>query len=235
MDTTDKEKLAYWEDVQVGDLIQLSDEQTISYLMENLCKNIDHGADFEVKRIRKITAQNSSALWFLFDISFSNFMWFVVVKSMDINLDIKVYYAPDDFETGNRQDMMDSDSLWLFESRDNIDSSILPQLGFASQIEEGEDTVYCTNGSEFGECKEGDERSFATITEYITESDVENPELMIVEFNNVEELSDSEEDETDDETAEHSTILGVNVDEENSFIIFLQGCKVNPNDIKLLK
>jgi hypothetical protein len=237
MRTTDKTTLAYWEQIQRGDLIQLSDEQTIADLMEDGCQNIEHGADFEVTRIRKISAQQGSARWLIFDISLSSFQWVVVVKSVGVGLDVKVCYTPDDFNDGSRQDMMDNDCLWLFENRDNIDSSTLSELTFASCIEEGEDTIYSTNGSEFGECREYDEKSFATITEYLTESDVENPELIILEFNNIEEWSNSEEQEDEDDfeeiSVEHSS--GVTIDEENSFITFLQGCRVDLNDIKLLK
>ena len=235
MITIDKTKIAYWEEVELGDLIQLSDEQTIADLMDDGCQNIEHGADFEVTRIRKIASQQGSAHWLIFDISLSNFQWVVVVKSVDVDLDVKVYYTPDDFKDGNRQDMMDNDNLWLFESVDNIDSSMLSELSFASQIEEGEDTIYITTGSEFGECREGDDKSFATITEYLTEDDVENPELMILEFNDVEEWSNTEEQEDDfgDVMVEHSS--GVTINEESSFITFLQGCRVDLKDIKLLK
>lgn len=235
--TKDKDKISYWEDAKIGDLIQLSDEQTIEYLMEQGCKDIDNGADFEVKRIRNITAQEGPSRWILMDIAFKNFVWFVVVKTAGSDADVKVFYIPDDFTEGSRQDALDADFNWLFEEPDDPDDLDPMKLSFTPEFDEDDGNVVFKNeGIEYGECVEGNERSFATIVEYLTTSDVENPEMMIFEYNNMKEWSDEEESEEDDSgDVKVETRSGVHIDEENSFMTLMQGCKVNLNDIKLLK
>lgn len=235
MITTDREKFSYWEGAKIKDLIQLSDEQTISYLMENGCDNIEHGADFEIRRIRNIKATNSSSRWIVMDISLKDFVWFVIVKTADSEVDIKVFYIPDDFQEGSRQDILDADFRWLFEEPEDLDNYDPMKLNFPSKIEEDNDVVFETEGAEYGDCWEGEERSFSTIVEYFTESDIENPEMIILEFNNIKEWSNEEENEDDFGNIEVKTDSGVLIDEENSFVTFMQGCKVNISDIKLLK
>ncbi len=237
MFTVNKEKMSYWENTKIGDLIQLSDEQTISFLMDNGCENLDHGADFEVTRKRIITAQNSSSSWLLIDISLKDFLWYVIVKSTGAEVDVKVCYMPDNFTEGNRQDLLNNDLHWIFEQPDDKDDFDLAELPFSSTIEEDEGAVvFSTEGSEYGECREGGDRSFATVVEYVTQSDIENPEMIIFEFNNVEEWSNTEESEEDyDGDVEVEETNGVDIDQESSFIVLLQGCMVNLNDIKLLK
>ena len=47
--TQDKTKFEYWQSIKLEELVELKDEQTISYLMEQGCGDIVHGADFTVK------------------------------------------------------------------------------------------------------------------------------------------------------------------------------------------
>jgi len=238
MITTDKNEVSYWENIQLKDLIQLSDEQTIEYLMEKGHKNIEHGADFTVTRKRVITAQQGPSKWFVFDISFANFVWILVVKTVGADFDLKIYYIPDDFVEGNRDDVLDNDFAWLFDEPENLDDYKSSELSFAKEIEEDDNVLFISDGLIYGECREGAEKSFATVVEYSTTSDLENPNMMILEFNNIEEWSEKEVVEVEDEGyegAEVTVTQGVNIDEENSFITLLQGCKVNMNDVSLLK
>ncbi len=234
--TANKEKMSYWENANIGDLIQLSDEQTISFLMDNGCENLDHGADFEIKRKRVITAQDGPARWLLLDISLKDFLWYVVVKSTGAEVDVKVCYIPDNFTEGNRQDLLDNDLHWIFGEPEDEENFDVAKLAFSPTIEEEEGVIFSTEGSEYGECSEGSERSFTTITEYLSTSEMDNPEMILLEFNNIEEWSNEEESDEDDfGDVEVEETGGVDIDTESSFIILLQGCMVHLNDIKLLK
>ena len=56
MSVVEKDKLEYWQSAKIDDLIQLKDEQTISFLMGEGCDDLTHGADFTIKRKRKINS-----------------------------------------------------------------------------------------------------------------------------------------------------------------------------------
>ena len=185
--TTDKNEISYWENIQINDLIQLSDEQTIEYLMGEGVEHIEHGADFTVTRKRVITAQDGPTKWFIYNICLADFVWFVVVKAAGVDFDVKIYFLPGGFEEGNRDDIIDNDFAWLFEEPEDTDNYESSKLAFTSEFEEDDDTIFKVEEVVYGECKEGSEKSFATVVEYLTSSDIENPEMMVLELNNVAE------------------------------------------------
>ncbi|KKK62057.1 hypothetical protein LCGC14_3008120, partial [marine sediment metagenome] len=92
----------------------------------------------------------------------------------------------------------------------------------------------------FGVCVEkGDEedsKDFTTIVEYRTsDEEVDNPEYFLMELNNI--TGYSEEDEEEDEWGDTivNITAGVDVDEENSYITFLQGCSIPLSQIEILR
>ncbi len=236
MSVIDKEKLAHWESAKLNDIVQLKDEQTISYLMEQGHENISHGADFTIKRKRKIDSEDGNAEWIIFDIEFADFLWYLVVKSNKSHFDLYIYYVPDGFEDGDRNDIIDK-ADWLMEVWE--DGVELKDLPFASEIQQEEDVIFKTNGPGYGTCVEDNEKSFATVVEYKTDADEENPLMMAVEFNQIEEWEDREEslaeDDYGDIEVEVSVESGVNIDEDSSYIMLLQGCGVTLNNVDILR
>ena len=233
----ENDKLSYWQNAKINELVQLSDEQTLSFLMGEGCKNIEHGADFTITRKRVIESSDDGANWLILDINFSDFVWFLVVRYSGEDFDIKVFYTPDNTAEGNRDNVIENDGQWMFAEPKDVDDFEVKDLEFTQEFTEGdEDIVYTLANREFGSCFEDGEESFATVVEYATEEDdVENPEIMFLEFNNMEKFSDQEQTEDEDGDIVIETSSGVNIDEENSFITSMQGCKVNLNDVKLLK
>ena len=236
MSVIDKEKLSHWDSVKLKDIIQLKDEQTISYLMEQGHENLTHGADFTIKRKRKISSQDGNAEWLVIDIEFADFLWYLVAKSNGSDFDLYVYYAPDGFVDGDRDDILNN-SEWLMEEW--LDGTDLKDLPFASEIRQDEDIIFKTNGPAYGTCIEDGEKSFATVVEYSTIAEEENPFMLALEFNQIEEWEDREEslaeDEDGDVEIEVSVASGVNINEDSSYIMLLQGCSVTLNDVDVLK
>lgn len=236
MSVINKEKLSYWESAKIDDIIQLTDEQTISYLMDQGHENLTHGADFTVKRKRKITAQDSDAEWLILDIEFADFTWYLVVKSNKSDFDMYVYYVSDGFEDGDRQDIIDN-SDWLMEVWE--DGTELKDLSFAKEIQEGEGVIFKTSGAQYGTCFEDGDKSFATVVEYSTDAEHDNPLMLALEFNQLEPWSTDEksyeEDEDGDVEIEVIHESGVHINEDSSYITLLQGCRVTSNDVDLMK
>lgn len=240
MSVIDKEKLSHWQSAKIDDIIQLKDEQTIGFLMEQGHENLTHGADFTIKRKRKIPSQEGNAEWLLLDIEFADFLWYLVVKSNGADFDLFVYYAPDGFVDGDRNDIIDN-SDWLMEEWDE-DKVELKDLSFAKEIQQDEDIIFKTNGPEYGTCVEDGDKSFVTVVEYSTDDEeVDNPLMMAIEFNQYEDFENREEseveadDDYDDPEIEVSVESGVNIDEDSSYIMLLQGCSVTLNDVDILR
>ncbi len=238
MSVIDKEKLSHWESAKIGDLIQLKDEQTISFLMEEGHKNLEHGADFTIKRKRRINVQDGNSEWLIIDIEFADFTWYLVVKSNGSDFDLYIYYVPDEFEDGDRQDIIDN-SDWLFDVWEG--GVALKDLPFSAEIKQGDDTIFKTDGPAYGTLIEDGVKEFATVVEYSTDADDEdNPLMFALELNQIipwetredEEGEENEWGEADVETTEES---GVNINEDSSYIMLLQGCNVALNDVDILK
>lgn len=236
MSVIDKEKLSHWDSVKLNDIIQLKDEQTISYLMEQGHENLTHGADFTVKRKRKINSQDGNAEWLVIDIEFADFLWYLVAKSNGSDFDLYIYYAPDGFVDGDRNDIINN-SDWLMEVWE--EGTELKDLPFASEIQQDENIIFKTNGPGYGTCIEDGEKSFATVVEYSTDAEEENPLMMALEFNQIEEWEDREESLAvaahRDIEVEVSVESGVNINEDSSYIMLLQGCSVTLNDVDVLR
>ena len=234
MSVIDKEKLSHWESAKIGDIIQLKDEQTISYLMDQGHDNIIHGADFTIQRKRKISSQDNNADWLILDIEFSDFCWNLVVKSNKSDFDLFIYYVPDGFEDGDRNDIIEN-SDWLME---DLDEGIeLKDLSFAKEIQQGEDIIFKMDGPCYGTCLEDGDKSFATVVEYATDAEEENPLMIALEFNQLEEWEERDESLAEDNFGdiEVSIESGVNINEDSSYIMLLQGCKVTSNDVDVLR
>jgi len=236
MSVIDKEKLIHWQSAKLNDIIQLKDEQTISYLMDEGHENISHGADFTIRRKRQISSQDGNAKWLIYDIEFATFTWYLVVKSNGPDFDLYIYYVPDGFEDGDRNDIV-SKSDWLLEVWE--EGKELKDLEFAKEIQESEDIIYTTGGAQYGMCVEDGDKSFATVVEYKTDAEHDNPLMMAIELNQIEPWSTKEESVEEDEDGyvevEVSHESGVNINEDSSYIMLLQGCSVALNDVDILK
>jgi hypothetical protein len=218
----DKINSDYWMNVKVGDIIQLTDEQTIEYLLEEGVEGITNGADFVVQRIKVITEQDNIAKWILYFVELQEIVWYIVAKIIDDDVDVKVYYQPDDFKTGNRQDMIDNDCWWLYDTPDIIAFEDLDvvDLVFNKNIEQEENITFSAEYIFYGKSREDEEDDFATVIEYEADTECDNPDILVLELCEIQEDEENE---------------NINIDFRNSFIMLLQGCNIGINEISVLK
>lgn len=237
MNASSKEELDHWHSANIGDIIQLKDEQTISYLMEQGCEHLSHGADFTIKRKRKITSDKSN--WLLLDIELENFLWYLIVKNNGTDFDLFVYYTPDGFVDGDRNDILEN-ADWLMEELNDNTIIKLQDLSFAKEIQQGEGVMFATEGPQYGTLIEDGDKSFATVVEYSTDAEEEdNPLLTAIELNQLEEWEDKNESLAEDDQGDVEINVtverGVNINEDSSYIMLLQGCKVALSDVDVLR
>jgi len=208
----------FWQKVTVGQIIELKDQQTIEYLMNQGLGIQEHGADFEVTRERRIKSQDGLIEWLLFDIKCEEIQWYLIVKVVGDDFDVKIYEPFDSTcEEGDRNDLLDQEFDYIFEASDSEDFNLY-DLGYVKYFEiygpKEEEITYEQDGLFFGTCVEGNTEDFATVVEYTSDVECENPDIFILEANAVDE----------DEK----------INNQASIITFLQGCEVNLNEIEVM-
>ena len=118
---------------------------------------------------------------------------------------------------------MNNGSEWLFQEPANKHAFIPAELSFTKQIiqhvEEHGEVCYAVKGAEIhGEHREvypgGGRPQPATVVEWIAQTEIENPELLVLEVGGLDEYGEC---------------LA-----EGGYVIFLQGASVSGTDIKLL-
>lgn len=224
-----KDSQEYWNKIKVGSIIQLDDTQTLEFLMEQDLPVSSNGADFEVVRIKDISLPDNDMSLKFVSIQLGEVLWYLAVWTVGGEIKLKIYYQPDDFEFGNRFDLLESECFYLFETPEDEENVVAEDLVFTTNWEEG-DTIYTSpHGVMYGTSVEsGESDDFATVVEMTTETECEDTDLLIIEFCNVE----VEEQLDEDGYTEADPI--VDVDSSNSWVMFLRGCSVQMNDVEVL-
>ncbi|MDP8239519.1 MAG: hypothetical protein P9X24_10555 [Candidatus Hatepunaea meridiana] len=222
----DKDKPDFWREIHPGSTITLTDEQSISDSMER-GEGIK-GRDYIVESVWKIRQEDGFAEWLLFNLDDEDQEIWLVVKIVDQNVGIFVYYEPDEFAAGNRRDVIERGDLWLFNEPDDVDNFRFDELKFVREIlwtvdieDDGDvkekEILYQLKGQGvlYGSCRHdpiqpGLERIMATVIEYDTSEDYENPELMILE-------------------------LGGEKGDEGGLISLMVGSNINMSEVEVLK
>ena len=225
----DKYSQAYWNRIRVGSIIQLDDTQTLEFLLEQDKEISSNGADFEVVRIKDISLNDASIKMKLVYIQFDDILWYLIVWDLSGEIKLKIYYQPDYFECGNREDILEKECFYLFEAPDDEENVIAEDLVLTTNWEE-EDAVFGSmHGVTYGTSVEsGEEDDFATVVSMTTETECEDTDILILEFCKVEVV-----EQLDDEGYTEDDPI-INIDSTNSWIMFLKGCSVEMNDVEVL-
>lgn len=209
----------FWKGIKPGSTITLKDKQAIEDSMEK--GNGMKGMDYMVKAVHRLKELNNLAQWTLFLLDDPEDIIWVMVKSVDEEIDLRVYFEHPQFEPGNRKDMINQENLWLFMEPDNPSNFQFNDLIFTDRIEiedENEGTlIYGQKGEKEMHCacessltpQEGN-KSIATLVEYQAKKDCENPELLIFE-------------------------LGGEQGSEGGLIRLMLGCSLRPTEIDVLE
>ena len=233
-----KETIEYWNKIKVGSIIQLDDTQTLEFLINEGMTVSSNGADFEVVRLKELSLNDDSVKIKLAYIQLKDIVWYLTVWNVEGEIKLKVYYEPDWFNVGSREDMLENEYYHLFEAPDDEENVIVEDLSFATTIlevevdeEEDEEVEVVYNsflGVMYGSSIEDGEEDFATVVDLFTEDETEDTDLLIIELCNATVQEQLDEDGyTDGDTI-------VDIDHANSFVMYLKGCSVELNDVEVL-
>jgi hypothetical protein len=173
--------------VKKGDLITFTDEQTILDLMDEGHAQSMRGRDLTVKKVNKYSCVGIR--WILIEFE-QDCNLSLLIKECAGEKDIRAMFVPDDFQAGDRADLMEADCQWLFQEPETEDW-VLSDLEMADPITndlDGETMEFVQkNGTFYGEDSEG---NFAAITEWFCSSpNCPNPELILFEVGDPEDES----------------------------------------------
>jgi hypothetical protein len=120
------------------------------------------------------------------------------VKIVDELIDLGLYFEVDTLQPGTRQDLVDRGALWLFQEPANPNRFDPADLRYTTTIRQNlpkpgggdEEVVYELKGQGELQCKYTEQpprsgmgqEGLATVVEYRTAQEVENPEFLILDI-----------------------------------------------------
>jgi hypothetical protein len=217
--------------IQPGDFAVLTDDQTIEDMMESKLPNATDGLSLEVARVLHVREASGLCDWYLCslkgDLPQDYPPLWLLVKAVDDEFDLRIYWQPDEFRSGRTKgDLIKDELFWFFQQPEDPDNFKPCDLKFSNWIDQNTEkgtTKFDVKGGELhGECRESPrpdglkQPQPATVVEYITEqTDVEDTELLLLEVGGLDE---------DGDRLDEGGVVG-----------FFLGSPVQPNDIDLVQ
>jgi len=224
----------FWKQLKIGDVIGLQDKQAIEDQMEE-GKELGE-TDYEVRSIKTFKADGDHgclAEYLLVELVQSEETIFLSVKIVDVEVCLRVYYEVQEFDQGNRADMLENDCEWIFEEPEDTENFNLSDLVYAQSItqkvdEEDIEFTLLPQGELSGGLTNIPKESgigdvFMTLAEYSTDVDCGNPYILITE----EEFIKTDEDDDDNNNLDDGNLYNDDGYSED----FFDGGMIQDNDI----
>jgi hypothetical protein len=190
----EESNVAFWKGVKPGDMVTLSDAQTIiARMKEN--KGVTP-ENFEITEVLNISQTNGFAVWLFFRLGATNLQ--LVAKIVDKNLALSVLRSAPGWDPSTRKECVDSETLFMFNAPTNLDNFEYEDLTYVAEMNESDaevnddkDTIFYRKpqGEALGKAnvlpaKSGVGQQIATIVEYVAESNKGyiDTEFMILEL-----------------------------------------------------
>lgn len=180
--------LATWKQLKPGDVVVLKDALTLQQMLA--AKRGLTGAERIINRVHDVSELNNICQWRMFfcDEDGDDPAVVVMVKIVDENFDVRLYY-PTDLEPGNRQDMIDREFFWMFEDP-GVPDPQPTQLHYTAEMTADDNLPYARKepgewqgSARFSPRNSGDlDRYQVTLVEYSTDKpECTEPELLLYE------------------------------------------------------
>jgi len=194
----DKRDPAYWRAIKPDTTLTLTDEQA---LRESIS-----GQNYLVKQVIRLKEKSGICEWIMLAIEGLDGApdsW-LMIKIVDQELDLRVYFESEDFESGNREDLVENEELWMFQEPETDEDGEyeLEDLQYAKHVgwdfpgdEEGDDDIHVDYNVKVGELQasvaydpyeSGERELLATVVEFDTSDETTCPEMLLLEIGHPE-------------------------------------------------
>ena len=183
-------KLQPWLSFPPGSFITLSDSQS----MEDSQKRGQgfKGIRYAVERTAIADDTEQLATWVFLTLNDQYQKLLLMVKSVDEEIDYRIYYANEEFHPARREEVIRRGDLWLFSPPENENDFDPADLEYSAEIVQKTDSgelayVRKDQGERHADYAETPNMSgardlVATVVEYSTSESTVNPELLILEI-----------------------------------------------------
>ena len=181
--------MAEWITFPPGSFVVLSDSQS----MDDSKKRGDgyNPIRYAVQSVGVATDIEGLATWALVHLDDRHQKLLLLVKCVNQETDYRLYYASEDFKADRREDVVERGDRWLFDAPKDESALKVADLRYGAELVltiDGNALAYVNKqqGERHANYTEtpsdGNHKLLATIVEYSTADDTENPELLIVEI-----------------------------------------------------
>jgi len=119
----DTQDHSFWlNDIAVGQAVNLSDQQSLLDFIEDE-NDITIDNEYLIDNIRRVHIPNINLVYVILEVSSPEEELWIVVKLIDDTISYGIYFIADDFQSGDRDDMMESED-WMFP--DGVDGDYAP-------------------------------------------------------------------------------------------------------------
>jgi len=190
---------AFWDDVKVGDVVQMMDEQALEDSRKR--GNGLNPIDYTVGEVRTIGEVTGLGTWMMYrlDDPGQQTLW-LVLKIVDELMDVRVYYTPDeDFTPNNRDTLVNEGKIWMLDTTQGLpimDALFAPSIAYVEKHDDGSEISlnYIRKTSTLTAEMAIDPppaglplRMMTLVTEYNTSQSCLNPELLVLEVGDDEQ------------------------------------------------
>ena len=143
--------------------------------------------EYLVNESRTIEDSETGIVWQLFRMEGNDEIFWLLVKIVGEEIDIRAYFEPNDFETGDREAMVNQGQQWIFTEPKDTENFSFNDLEYAETIDM--EVLYSRKptGTLCGKltCHPPNsalDDSTVLVTEYESDEDCDNPEAIILEY-----------------------------------------------------
>jgi hypothetical protein len=212
-----------WRNIQPGSTFILTDEQTVCDLLKSKTPSAAEGVTLKVTEIKKVREQNNLCSWTLFKTEAGQEVRYILIKSVDEALDIRLYFPVSWFQECSRKDLADAGSCFMFAPPANVNNFCPADLEMAAGFDldfDGKPISFNRkNQTMFAESvdipdQSGVGKTFTQVTEYLATTAHSTPELIFFEFGGLDQR-------------------GKRLP-QGGWLLFLEGYSIKPSDVEIL-
>lgn len=181
--------LSTWGSVKVGDTLIIKDEKTIQEAIEAHLKGAVDGLSARISDIIQVVEKNNTCEWKIMKAVAASRVFYILVKKVGELFDVRVYQENGWMAQGTRGDLVNNKNFFLFcePKGDWTPKDLEMAVSFSLNVDGKQVGYDQKNPSFYGTASvksatQNDNGLFASVTEYSTDSKVDDNEILVYEL-----------------------------------------------------